>query len=133
MGVARGVPKRSAMRIVWYALAVLLAAIAVFLTFAAAGAFSDSLRNHEDMSGTAYIGFGVGYLAVAVLFAAAAMQIVPEPRHPSRWLALTLAAMVCSAFPYAALAGWPAYALNAALALLALGSAAAYLKAQTRP
>ena len=121
------------MRIAWYALAVLLAAIAAFLTVAAGGALSDSLRNHEDMSGTAYIGFGVGYLAVAVLFAAAAMQIVPEPRHPSRWLALTLAAMVCSAFPYAALVGWPAYALNATLALVALGSAAAYLKAQARP
>jgi len=133
MGVARGVPKRSAMRIVWYALAVLLAAIAVFLTFAAAGAFSDSFQDHEDMSGAAYIGFGVCYLAVAVPFAAAAIQIVPEKRHPSRWLALALAAMVCSAFPYAELVGWPAYALNAALALLALGSAAAYLKAQTRP
>jgi len=114
------------MRIVRYALAVLLAAIAAFLTVAAGGALFDSLRNHEDMSGAAYIGFGVGSLAVAVLFAAAAMQIVPEARHPSRWLAPTLAAMVCSAFPYT---GWPAYALNAALALVALGSAAAYLKA----
>ena len=116
------------MRVVRYALAVLLAAIAAFLTVSAAGAFSDAFRDHEDMSGAAYIGFGAGYLAVAVLFAAAAMQTVSKARHPSRWLALTLAAMVCSAFPYAALAGWPAYALNAALALLALGAAATYLR-----
>jgi hypothetical protein len=121
------------MRIAWYALAVLLAAIAAFLTVAAGGALSDSLRNHEDMSGAAYIGFGVGYLAVAVLFAAAALQTVSETRHAGRWLALTLAAMVCSAFPYAALVGWPAYALNAVLALLALGSATAYLRSPARP
>jgi len=54
------------MRIVRYALAVLLAAIAAFLTVAAAGALSDSLRNHEDMSGAAYVGFGVGYLAAVL-------------------------------------------------------------------
>ena len=121
------------MRIVRYALAVLLAAIAALLTVGAAGALSNLFRDYKDSSDAVYIGFGVGYLAVAVLFAAAAMQTLSEARHPSRWLAPTLAAMVCSAFPYAVVVGWPAYALNAALGLLALGSAAAYLRSPSRP
>jgi hypothetical protein len=114
-------------------LAVLLAAIAAFLVVAAAGALSNLFADYKDSSDAVYIGFGAGYLAVAVLFAAAALQTVSEARHPARWLALALAAMVCSAFPYAALVGWPAYPLNAALALLAVGSAAAYLRSAARP
>ena len=121
------------MRIAWYAVAVLMAAIAAFLTFAAAATLTLPFRNHGEISDPVYIGFGVAYLTVAVFFATTAMQIVPEARPPSRWLALALAAMVCSAFPYAAFVGWPAYALNAALALLALGSAAAYLRSPARP
>jgi len=121
------------MRIAWYALAVLMAAIAGFLVFAGGAALANLFREYKDSSDAVYIGFGVGYLAVAVLFAAAALQTVSQAHHPVRWLALTLAAMVCSAFPYAVVVGWPAFALNAALVLLALGSAAAYLKAQARP
>jgi hypothetical protein len=119
-------------RIVRYASALLLAAIAAFLAVAAAGALSNLFAEYKDSSDAVYIGFGVGYLAVAVLFAAAALQTVSQARHPVRWLALTLAAVVCSAFPYAVVVGWPAYALNTALALLALGSAAAYLRSPAR-
>ena len=52
------------MRIVRYAVAILMAAVAAFLTVAAAGALCDAFRNHEDMSDAFYIGFGIGYLAV---------------------------------------------------------------------
>jgi len=120
------------MRVARVSLAVLLAAVAGFLAFAAGAALSNLFAEYKDSSDAVYLGFGVGYLAVALLFATAALQTVSEARHPGRWLALTLAAMVCSAFPYAALVGWPAYALNVALALLAIGCATAYLALPSR-
>ena len=117
------------MRVLRLAAAVLLAAISGFLAFAGGVAISKVFAEYKDSPDAVYIGFGGGYLAVSVLFAAAALQTVSRTGHPHRWLALTLAAVVASAFPYAALVGWPAYALNAVMALLAVGSAAAYLKA----
>lgn len=109
--------------------AALFAAISGFLAFSGGVAISNVFAEYKDSPDAVYVGFGVGYLALSVLFAAAALQTLAPTRHPRRWLALALAALVGGAFPYAALVGWPAYALNATLVLLAVSAAAKYLRA----
>ena len=54
------------MRIVRYALAVLMAAIAAFLAVAGGAALSNLFAEYKDSSDAVYIGFGVGYLTVAL-------------------------------------------------------------------
>jgi hypothetical protein len=115
------------MRVLRLPAAVLLAGISGFLAFAGGAAISNVFGEYKDSPDAVHTGFGAGYLAVSGLFAAAALGTLSRARHPYRWLAITIAALIAGVFPYAALVGWPAYALNAALAFLAVGSAAAYL------
>jgi len=116
------------MRVLRLAAAVLLAAISGFLAFAGGVAISKVFAEYKDSPDAVYIGFGGGYLAVSVLFAAAALQTVSRTGHPHRWLALTLAAVVASAFPYAEAVGNTGYIVNGVLALLAIASAVTYLR-----
>ena len=120
------------MRIARYALAVLLAAIAAFLAFAAAVAIAKVFDEYKDSPDAVYIGVGGTALAISALFAAAAALTLAPGRHPQGWLALTLVTVVASALPYAEAVGNTGYIVNGVLALLAIASAVTHLRTAPR-
>jgi len=111
---------------------IALAAIAAFLTWYGGFVISLVFDEYQDSPDATYIAFGGTSLAIAVLIAWAALLTLSRARHPRGWLVLALVAGVASALPYAGMVGWPAYAINATLALVAVGSALTFVLGGSR-
>ena len=109
------------------AIAVPLGMIAAFLAFYGGFIISIIFDDYKDSSDSAYLGIGGTSLAISALFATAALLTLSTAPNRVRWLVLTVVALLASALPYASMVGVTGYAANAALALLAVGCAAAYL------
>jgi hypothetical protein len=120
----------------WYlaklAIAIPLGIIAAFLAWYGGFIISKIFADYKDSPDSAYLTIGGASLAVSALFATAALLTVSPARHRRGWLVLAVVALVASAMPYASMIGSVGYAANAALALLAVGSALAYLVASGR-
>lgn len=121
------------MRLAKLAIAVSLAAIAAFLAWYGGFAIFNVFDEYKDSPDATYIAIGGASLAVAALFASAALLTLSGTRHPLGWLVVALVAAMASALPYAAMAGSPAYAVNATLALVAVGSALSFVLGSSRP
>lgn len=121
------------MRLAKLAIAGPLAAIAAFLAWYGGFVISNVFDEYKDSPDSTYIGIGGASLGVSVLFATAALLTLSRTRHAVGWLVIALVAAVTSALPYTAMVGWPAYALNATLALLAVGSALTFILGGNRP
>jgi len=121
------------LRLAKLAIAVPLAAIAAFLAWYGGFVISNVFDEYKDSPDATYIAIGGASLAIAALFASAALLTLSGTRHPRGWLVVALVAAVASALPYAAMVGWPAYAVNATLALVAVGSALSFVLGGSRP
>jgi hypothetical protein len=104
-----------------------LVVIAAFLAWYGGFIISKIFADYKDSPDSTYLTVGGASLAVSALFATAALLTVSPARHRRGWLVLAVVALVASAMPYASMIGPVGYAANAALALLAVGSALAYL------
>ena len=109
------------------ALAIPLVLVAAFLAWYGGFIIVDALIDYSADRDVTYLTVGGASLAVSALFATAALLTVSPARHRRGWLVLAVVALVASAMPYASMIGPVGYAANAALALLAVGSALAYL------
>ncbi len=121
------------MRLAKLAIGIPLAAIAVFLAWYGGFVISIVFDEYKDSTDATYIAIGGTSLAIAALFASAALLTLSRTRRPRGWLVLALVAAVASALPYAAMVGWPAYAVNATFALVAVGSALTFVLGGSRP
>ncbi len=121
------------MRLAKLAIGIPLAAIAAFLAWYGGFVISIVFDEYKDSADATYIAIGGTSLAIAALFACAALLTLSRTRQPRGWLVLALVATVASALPYAAMVGWPAYAVNATLALVAVGSAVTFVRGGSRP
>jgi len=115
----------------WYvtklAIAIPLGIIAAFLAFYGAFIISIIFDDYKDSPDSTYLTTGGALLGISALFAAAALLTVSAAPHRLGWLVLAVVAFLVSALPYASMVGEVGYAANAVLALLAVGSAVAYL------
>jgi hypothetical protein len=117
------------MRLARLAGGVVLAGIAAFAAWFGSMIIAKVFDDYKDSPDAVYIGVGGTALAMSALIAAAALLALAPGRHPRGWLGVALISAVASAFPYAAALGSTAYAVNVALALLAVGSALTYARA----
>jgi peptidoglycan/LPS O-acetylase OafA/YrhL len=112
---------------------IALVAIAAFLTWYGGFVISLVFDEYQDSPDATYIAIGGTSLAVAAFFALAALLTLSRTRRPRGWLVLALIAAVASALPYTSMIGWPGYAVNATLALVAVGSALTFVLGGSRP
>jgi len=109
------------------AIAIPLGVVAVLLAFYGGFIISIIFDDYKDSPDSAYLGVGGTSLAISALFASAALLTLSTAPHRVHWLVLAVIAFLASALPYASMVGAVGYTANAALALLAVGCAAAYL------
>jgi len=109
-----------------------LVVTAAFLAWYGGFIISNIFAEYKDSSDATYLTIGGASLAVSALFATAALLTVSPSRCRWGWLVLTVVALVAGAMPYASMIGSVGYAANAALVLLAVGSALAYLVGSRR-
>jgi hypothetical protein len=121
------------LRLARLTIGIALAATAAFLIWYGGFVISLVFDEYQASPDATYLAFGGASLAVAGLFAAAALLMLSRTRHPRGWLVLALIASVASALPYAEMVGWPAYAVNVTLALLAVGSALTFVLGDSCP
>jgi len=109
-----------------------LGLIAAFLALYGGSIIAIIFAEYKDGSDATYLTIGGTSLAVSALFAIAALLTVSPTRYRWGWLVLAVLALLASALPYAAMVGSVGYAVNAAVALLAVGSAFVYLVGDRR-
>jgi dolichol kinase len=114
------------------ATAIPLVLVAAFLAWYGGFIIANVFAEYKDSSDAAYLTIGGASLAVSALFATAALLTVSPSRSRWGWLVLAVLALLASALPFASMVGSVGYAANAALALLAVGSALAYLVGSRR-
>ena len=107
--------------------AIPLVVIAAFLACFGGFIISDSFADYSADTDVTYLIIGGVSLAIAALFATAALLTLSGAPHRPGWLALAVLALLASALPYGSMVGPVGYAANAVLALLAVGSALACL------
>ncbi len=112
--------------------AIPLGLIAAFLAWYGGFIISKVFAEYKDSSDATYLIVGGTSLAISALFAAVALLTVSPTRYRWGWLVLAVLALLASALPYAAMVGSVGYAVNAAVALLAVGSALAHLVGDRR-
>jgi uncharacterized membrane protein len=118
------------MGVVRLATTAVLAGIAGFAAFWGSVIISNVFAEYKDNADAVYIAFGSTALAISALFAAGALLALAPGKHPRGWMTLAVVAAVASALPYAAAAGDTAYIVNGVLAALAIGAAAAHVRAR---
>ena len=115
----------------WYlaklAIAIPLGMIAAFLAFYGGFIILIIFDEYKDSPDSTYLTMGGALLGISALFATAALLTVSAAPHRLGWLVLAVIAFLASALPYASMVGAMGYAANAALGLLAVGCALAYL------
>jgi hypothetical protein len=109
------------------AVAIPLAVVAAFLAWNGGLIISIVFDDYKDSPDCTYLTVGGTSLAIAGMFATAALLTVSGAPHRVGWLVLAVLAFLASALPYASMVGAIGYAVNAALALLVVGCALAYL------
>jgi len=115
------------------AVAILLVAIAAFFALFGGLIISKIFAEYKDSPDSTYLTIGGASLAISALFATAALLMVSPTRRRAGWAILAVLALLASALPYAAMVGPVGYGVDAALGLLALGCALAYVMAAMRP
>ncbi|HJX61186.1 MAG TPA: hypothetical protein VJ578_01330 [Dehalococcoidia bacterium] len=109
------------------ALAIPLVVVAVFLAWYGGFIIFIIFDDYKDSPDSTYLTVGGTSLAIAGMFATAALLTVSAAPHRLGWLVLAVVAFLASALPYASMVGAVGYAVNAALVLLVVGCALAYL------
>ena len=104
-----------------------LLVIAAFLAWYGAFIISKVFADYKDSPATTYLTIGGTSLVISALFATAALLTISPARQQVRWLVVSALALLAAALPYADMVGSAGYALNIALALLAVGSIVTYL------
>jgi len=117
----------SARRLAKWATAALLGGIAAFLAWYGSFIISKVFDEYKDSSDATYLSIGGVALAISALFAITALLVVSKTHHPRGWLVVAVLALVAAALPYVSILGSAGLVLNGVLALLAAGSALAYL------
>lgn len=107
--------------------AVPLVVIAALLAFYGGFIISIIFDDYKDSPDSTYLVVGGTSLAISGMFATAALLTLSAAPHRLGWLVLAVVAFLGSALPYASMVGVIGYAVNAALALLVIGCALAYL------
>ena len=87
----------------------------------------DALIGYSADSDVSYLILGCFSLLLSALFASAALLAVSWARYRWGWFVLAVLGLLATAVLYTGMIGSVGYALQAALALLAVGSALAYL------
>ena len=112
--------------------AVPLVVIAALLAFYGGFIISIIFDDYKDSPDSTYLVVGGTSLAISGMFATAALLTVSAAPHRFGWLVLAVVAFLASALPYASMVGAVGHAANAALALLTVGCALAYLMRRGR-
>jgi hypothetical protein len=107
--------------------AIPMAVVAAFLAWNGGFIISIIFDDYKDSPDSTYLIVGGTSLAIAGMFATAALLTLSAAPHRLGWLLLAVVAFLGSALPYASMVGVIGYAVNAALALLVVGCALAYL------
>jgi len=103
--------------------------VAMTALLALAGGFIvvDALIGYSADSDVSYLILGCFSLLLSALFASAALLAVSWARYRWGWFVLAVLGLLATAVLYTGMIGSVGYALQVALALLAVGSALAYL------